>query len=327
MTGEVSGGVPARTALVTTERIREGVGAAPFGARLALWDEFVAGEVAPESVGLAVLTVGHLQYREHLRSLPNLTAVRIGTIGYDWLTPYLPAGAGVRIFTSADVLAGTTAETAVLGLIAMLRSLPEHIEAAREHRWIPHTRRGPHEHGITGVMGATVLVVGQGPVGRGIADRLEAFQAHVARFARTARRGPNGERVHAIADLDEWLPRADAVELALPITDETDGLVDEAFLARMKPGAVIGNIGRGRVVDTSALIRAARSGRVRAALDVVDPEPLPPDHALWSTPNVLITPHVGGSSRYVRENIEPSVAATVGRFLRSEPLGEPATIV
>jgi phosphoglycerate dehydrogenase-like enzyme len=113
----------------------------------------------------------------------------------------------------------------------------------------------------------------------------------VVRVARSARDG-----VHAIAELPALLPSADVVVLVLPLTDETRGLVDAGFLAAMKEGALLVNVARGAVVDTPALVSALHAGRVRAALDVVDTEPLPPDSPLWDCPGLLVSPHVGGSS-------------------------------
>jgi phosphoglycerate dehydrogenase-like enzyme len=102
--------------------------------------------------------------------------------------------------------------------------------------------------------------------------------------------------VHAITDLPALLPSADVVVLVLPLTDETRGLVDASFLASMKDGALLVNVARGAVVDTDALVKELTSGRLRAAVDVVDPEPLPADHPLWDCPGLLVSPHVGGSS-------------------------------
>ncbi|MBF0817179.1 NAD(P)-dependent oxidoreductase [Microbacterium paludicola] len=312
-----------RTALVLSKEHLELAGPPPEGARLALWDDLVDGRIEPESVEFALL--GGFQsreLRERLRDLPNLVAVRTVSIGYDWLVDHLPPG--VAVYNSSDVMTDTTAETGALGLIAALRAFPEHLQAQRDHRWIGHDRRGATEHGVQGVVGSTILVLGQGGVGRGIAERLEAFKARVVRFARTTRTGARGERVHAFTELDQWLPLADAVSLALPLNVGTERLVDADFLSRMKPGAVLGNVGRGRVVDTDALIAAAREGRVRAALDVVDPEPLPADHPLWDVPGVSITPHAGASSRHMRDNIGPALAAMAGAYLRGEDLGAPA---
>ncbi len=139
-----------------------------------------------------------------------------------------------------------------------------------------------------------MLIVGYGSIGAAIEDRLAPFElarvARVARSARTTERGP----VHPLTELPSLLPDADVVVLSTPLTDSTRHLVDAGFLARMKDGALLVNVARGPVVDTKALLTEVESGRLTAALDVTDPEPLPRDHPLWRAPGVLITPHVGG---------------------------------
>lgn len=309
-----------RVALVPSARHIELAGSLPGDARIALWEDLRAGRVRPELVQFVVIG-GSLtdEIRDLLRTLPNLAAVRISSVGYDWLVDHLPPD--VRLYNSADVIADTTAETGVLGILAAMRAFPEHMHAQRERRWITHTELGPTEHGVQGVVGSTILVLGQGPVGRGIADRLDAFKARVVRFARTARNGPQAARIHALSEVNEWLPQADAVSLALPLTSATRSLVDGSFLGRMKRGSVLGNVGRGGVVDTTALIAAVRAGHLRAALDVVDPEPLPAEHPIWDVPGISITPHTGGASRQVREDITGASARMAAAFLRGEDLG------
>lgn len=315
------------TALVPEPEHLELLGDLPAGTRAALWSDYedLDGSIAPESVGFVVISGrGGQQRRDHLKTFPNLRGVRTVSIGYDWVIDSVPAG--VPVFNSSQVMTDTTAETGALAIMASLRSLPEHLEAQRQHRWIEFSERGPHEHGLTGIVGTTVLVIGQGGIGRGIADRLEAFKARVVRFARTARTGPGGEKVHAMEELNDWLPQADAVSLALPLNPGTDGLVDADFLSRMKPGAVLGNIGRGKVVDTAALVEALTAGTIRAALDVVDPEPLPADHPLWDCPGLLLTPHAGADSRYMREHAVADQAAMVRAFLSGDDLGDPVIV-
>lgn len=318
----VSSASPPRTALLLTPEQVEIAGDPPEGTRVALWEEFMEGRVEPESVEIVVIGgPRRTEFRERLRDLPNLAAIRTVSVGYDWVVDYVPSG--VALYNSSEVMTDTTAETGALGVMAALRSLPEHLQAQREHRWPAVDERGTTDDGIQGVVGSLVLVLGQGGIGRGIADRLEAFKARVVRFARTARIGPHGERVHGLDELDRLLPEADAVSLALPLNHATERLVDHAFLSRMKPGAVLGNVGRGRVVDTDALIAAARDGRIRAALDVVDPEPLPPDHPIWDVAGISITPHVGGSSRHMRDNLPSALAGMAIAFLQGADLGTP----
>ena len=159
------------------------------------------------------------------------------------------------------------------------------------------------------------LIVGYGSIGRAVAERLRAFGATVDGIALHPR-----EDAHGIDSLDALLPDADAVIVLLPLTAQTRRLVDAAFIARMKPQAILVNAGRGDVADTDAIVAAAREGRIRAALDVVDPEPLPADHPLWLTNGVLITPHVAGSSTAFLDRAWQLVGEQVRRYVDGEPL-------
>jgi len=141
----------------------------------------------------------------------------------------------------------------------------------------------------------TVLLVGYGGVGKAIEDRLVPFETTVVRVARTKRHDDRGE-IHAMDELHELLPVADVVVVGVPLNEETTHLIDDSFLERMQDGSLLVNIARGRVADTEAVLAHARSGRLRFALDVTDPEPLPDGHPLFALPNVLISPHVGGAT-------------------------------
>lgn len=160
-----------------------------------------------------------------------------------------------------------------------------------------------------------MLLLGYGSIGRAVEERLRAFGVEVLPVARRPRPG-----VYTPQDLPHLLPQADAVVVLLPLTPETRGLVGRDFLSWMKPGALLVNAGRGPVVDTEALLEALREGKVRAALDVTDPEPLPSDHSLWRAPGVLITPHVAGLSQGFHHRAARFLAEQVGRYLRGEPL-------
>jgi phosphoglycerate dehydrogenase-like enzyme len=160
-----------------------------------------------------------------------------------------------------------------------------------------------------------VLVLGYGSIGRAVATRLAPFGVRAVGIARRAREGV--EPPEALARL---LPEADAVVVLLPHTPETDRLVDAAFLARMKPGAILINAARGRIVHTEALVQALHARRVRAALDVTDPEPLPPDHPLWRAPNVLITPHVAGAVARWRARAHRFAGEQIRRYAAGQPL-------
>lgn len=165
-----------------------------------------------------------------------------------------------------------------------------------------------------------VLIVGYGAIGGAIEDRLTPFEVarvtRVARSARTTERGP----VHPLTELPELLPEADVVIMVTPLTEDTRGLVNAEFLARLKDGALLVNVGRGPVVDTKALLAELESGRITAALDVTDPEPLPQEHPLWQAPGVLISPHVGGPTSAFLPRAKRLLAAQLTRFAAGEPL-------
>jgi phosphoglycerate dehydrogenase-like enzyme len=165
-----------------------------------------------------------------------------------------------------------------------------------------------------------VLVVGYGKVGRAIAARLLPFETTVTAVASRPRPGDElVDEVHGIDELPTLLPEQDVVVVITPLTDATAGLVDARFLSTMKDGALLVNVARGKVANTEALVAEASSGRLRVAVDVTDPEPLPPDHPLWSTPNVLVSPHIGGASTAFR----PRAVALVRRQLAAYAEGRP----
>jgi len=212
--------------------------------------------------------------------LPKLRLVQLLTVGADAWLGRLPAG--VALSTARGAHSAATAEWVLAVLLASYRELPAFLEHARHGRWETRT--------TDGLFGKRVLVVGAGDVGRQVRKRLLACDAEVTMVSRRGRDG-----VRPVAELPSLLPHHDAVVLIVPLTSDTRGLVDAAFLAAMPDGALLVNAARGPVVDTAALLAELAGGRLRAALDVADPEPLPPDHPLWTAPNVLITPHVAGS--------------------------------
>ena len=220
--------------------------------------------------------------------LPKLTALRavqLLSAGADAWVDRVPPG--VVLCDARGVHDSPVAEWVVGAAVGVLRQFPHYARAQASGEWaagaFPPTRE---------LTGARVLIVGAGSIGYAIERHLAPFGVTITRVARTAR--PD-EEVHAVSDLPELLPHADVVVLVVPLTDQTRGLVDAAFLAAMPDGALLVNAARGPVVDTGALVAETSSGRLRAALDVTDPEPLPSDHPLWRLPNVFITPHIGGA--------------------------------
>ena len=160
-----------------------------------------------------------------------------------------------------------------------------------------------------------ILIVGYGAIGKAIERRLEPFDVTFQRIGRRQREG-----VSPIEDLDNLLPSADIVILIVPLTPDTRNMFDTVRLAKMKQGALLVNAARGPVVDTNALVTALQANRIRAALDVVDPEPLPAGHPLWKAPNLLITPHVGGGSPLFLERAFKLAGEQVNRYVQGEPL-------
>jgi phosphoglycerate dehydrogenase-like enzyme len=229
--------------------------------------------VPPYSVGPEV--------REIIPRMSSLRVVQTLTAGVDNIRDAVPEG--VLLCNGRGIHDTSTAELVLTLVLSSLRGVPSFVRAQDRHEW----RFGWH----LALADKTVLLVGYGAIGAAIEARLAPFECSVVRVARSARDG-----VHAITELPALLPSADVVVLVLPLTDQTRGLVDAGFLAALKDGALLVNVARGAVVDTPALVAELTAGRLRAAVDVVDPEPLPADHPLWDCPGLLVSPHVGGSS-------------------------------
>lgn len=251
-----------------------------------------------------------------LAAMPALEVVQTLTAGIDALVGG-PGGLGalrpgVRLCNAVGVHTASTAELALALTLAALRGIPGMVRGQDREEW----RSGFYD----ALADKSVLIVGYGSIGSAIEDRLVPFECgpvtRVARSARTTARGP----VHALADLPALLPHADVVILVTPLTDATRGLAGADFLSRMKDGALLVNVSRGPVVDTKSLLAELESGRLRAALDVTDPEPLPSGHPLWHAPNVLITPHVGGSSTAFEPRAKRLLARQLTRFAAGEPV-------
>lgn len=246
-----------------------------------------------------------------LARMARLRVIQTLTAGYDEVLPALErAPAGTLLCNAGELHSTSTAELALALILAAQRGIPEAVRAQAAGAWA--------HAGHPSLADRTVLIVGYGRIGAAIEDRLVPFEVDgVIRVAGSARATPRGP-VHAVGDLPGLLPRADVVVLCTPLTEATRGLAGPGFLARMRDGALLVNVARGAVVDTDALLAEAERGRLRAALDVTDPEPLPADHPLWRAPGVLITPHVGGASSAFRPRAERLLRRQLERFAAGE---------
>lgn len=237
--------------------------------------------------------------------MPRLRVVQTLTAGIERFPPHVPPG--VMLCNARGIHDASTAEWVVAVILASLRDLPHFAAEQAGQRW---------GFRFTDCLaGKTVLIVGYGSIGRAVEARLAGFEVQVRRVARSARDG-----VAPVADLPDILPGADVVVMLVPVTPETVGMVDAAFLARMKDGALLVNAARGSVVVTGALVKELQQGRIRAAADVTDPEPLPAGHPLWGLPNAVITPHVAAATPVSVARALTFVRAQAERYCRGEPL-------
>jgi phosphoglycerate dehydrogenase-like enzyme len=240
-----------------------------------------------------------------LAALPRLQLVQLLSAGAERFVGRLPDG--VLLCNARGAHTPSTAEWAVAATLAAQRGIPFFVREQAAGRWSSET--------FSSLVGARVLVVGAGDIGTTIGRMLAGFDVELTYVARTARDG-----VRPTTELPELLPHADVVILIVPVTPETTGMVDAAFLAAMPDGALLVNAARGVVVDTGALLAELTTGRLRAALDVTDPEPLPEGHPLWSAPGLLLTPHVGGAVPDTNARAAAAVTDQLARVLAGEPL-------
>lgn len=251
-----------------------------------------------------------------VRPLPLLSGVQVVqtlSAGIDSLEPGLKhLRPGVQVCNARGVHEASTAELALTLILASLRGVPDFVRAQGRGEWLGGFRPA--------LADKNVLIIGYGSIGSAIEDRLVPFEvarvARVARSERTTARGP----VHPLTDLPALLPEADVVVLVTPLTEATRGLAGAEFLARMKDGALLVNVSRGPVVDTKALLAEVETGRITAALDVTDPEPLSREHPLWRAPGVLISPHVGGPTSAFLPRAKRLLVDQLTRFVNREPL-------
>ncbi|WP_459642914.1 2-hydroxyacid dehydrogenase [Kineococcus sp. NUM-3379] len=281
----------------------------PEGVRAVVWDltgpppEPLPALVVPPYMSPPALL-------DAVAAVPAVRVVQSLSNGYDGVLERLPAH--VTFCNAAGVHDTSTAELAVALALVSRRGIDGDVRAQDAGLWRPGPRRA--------LADGRALVVGRGGVGRAVASRLAALEVDVTPVASRART-EDGVRVRAVEELPELLGWHDLVVLACPLTERTRGLVDAGFLAAMPGGALLVNVARGPVVDTGALLAELFARRLHAALDVTDPEPLPPGHPLWSAPNVVVTPHVGGDTTAFRPRALRLLAEQVRRFAGGAPLG------
>jgi phosphoglycerate dehydrogenase-like enzyme len=240
--------------------------------------------------------------------LPRMTSLRllqVQTAGTEHVEHLVPAG--VQLCNARGVHDASTAELAVTLILASLRGVPDFVRAQPSGAWLQATRPA--------LADSQVVVIGAGSIAGALKARLEPFECQVVLVGRTAREG-----VRAIADLPDMLPTADVVVVLVPLTDETHHLVDAQVLAALRDGALLVNVARGAIVDTDALVAETSRRRLLAALDVTDPEPLPPGHPLWTSPGVLISPHVGGATTAMAPRMRRLVTEQLRRYAAGKPL-------
>ncbi|MET9295243.1 2-hydroxyacid dehydrogenase [Streptomyces sp. NPDC003077] len=287
----------------------------PEGLRYVHWD--ADADYPADPARCAFYAVPYMKDTETcLRPLSRMTGLRVVqalTAGVEHLLPSVPLlPPGAQLCNARGLHDASTAELALTLTLAALRGIPDFVRQQDAQEWRTDFRPA--------LADKSVLILGYGSIGSAIEDRLTPFEcARVIRIARTARdtvRGP----VHPIAELSALLPAADVVIIATPLAETTRGLVGADFLARMRDGALLVNVARGAIVDTKALLTELESGRLRAALDVTDPEPLPAGHPLWSAPGVLVTPHVGGPSSAYLPRAKRLLKEQLTRFAAGKPL-------
>ncbi len=266
-----------------------------------------------------------------LRQWPRLRGVRL-VLALLAGTEWIPGAVGphVTICNARGAHNISTAEWTLSSILTMLKYFPLYLDIQRSGQWKRRFEASAHYSAITGnahptyppvmleeLTGKNVILVGYGSIGKEIERMLAPFEVQLTRVARSARAEPE---VYAVSELDRLLPHAEIVILILPYTPESHHLIGIHQFSLMQQGVLLVNAARGPVVDTDALVSALRAGRIRAALDVTDPEPLPEGHPLWSCPNLLITPHIGGASPQFAKRALQIAAEELRRYIAGEPL-------
>jgi phosphoglycerate dehydrogenase-like enzyme len=307
----VSRGIRNLIVSVPTEQLAADLGALPDGVELVVWP--MDAPSPRERFDIVVPP-----YMSMARVLERLEGVEVAlvqgqSIGYEGVADLLPEG--LVFANAASVHETSTAELAVGLALAAQRRIDDFARDTADGRWQPQFAQSLADR--------RVLLLGYGGVGKAVAARLAPFEVELTVVAHRART-EDGMPVHGVEELPTLLGAAEIVVLTLPGGDGTRHMVDDAFLSALPDGALVVNVGRGSLVDTEALVAHVRRGRIRAALDVTEPEPLPEGHLLWGMPGVLIAPHVGGASSAMRPRIARLVRTQIERMARGD---EPINVV
>lgn len=293
---------------VPDQRVRDLFDEVPDGVDFIEWD--LTGPAPVSAIDIVVLP--YMGVTGRLDELSSVTTrlVQSLSLGYDGVKEALPPG---HVYANAtSVHEASTAELTLALILASQRGIPDFVRSAERGKWSPTLQ--------SSLADRSVVLIGYGGVGQAIEARLRPFEVSVVRVARTARTDQYGN-VYGFESLAELLPHADIVVIAVPLTDETTNLVNDTFLSQMRDHSLLVNIARGKVADTGALLSHASTGRLRLALDVTDPEPLPDGHPLFALPNVLITPHIGGASTAMMPRVARLLVQQISRMrLDQEPL-------
>ena len=304
-------GIRSLVVTVPTDQLAADLGDLPEGVEVLVWP--MDGPAPRDRIDIVVPP-----YLSMAKVLARLDGVEVGfvqsqSIGYEGTADLLPDG--MRFANASSVHETSTAELAVALALAAQRHLPQNVRAQDEGRWAPDF--------ADSLADRRVLLLGYGGVGKAIAARLRPFEVELVAVASRARE-EDGMPVHAADDLLALLADTEIVMVSLPGGDATRHVIDDAALSALPDGALVVNVGRGSLIDTDALVDHVRRGRIRAALDVTEPEPLPDSHPLWSLPGVIITPHVGGATSAMRPRVARLVREQIDRAVAGE---EPRNIV
>lgn len=289
-------------------------GPVPDGIEMTVWDGVT--DVPPDAADVEALVVPYLASERAIGLLDELPALRLLqtlTAGTDSLAGKIPPR--VTVCNARGLHDTATAEQALTLTLAARNDVTGYERQRQQGIWRTLRQR-------PGLADASVVILGYGSIGKAIEARLLPFECRITRVARTARDESTGH-VHAFEELPALVADADVLIVVAPLTPQTRGLVGADVLARLPDGALLVNVGRGAIVETDALVAELRSGRLEAALDVTDPEPLPAGHPLWTVPGLVLLPHIGGHSRAFEPRARKLVADLLGRLSRGEDARNP----